>query len=162
MKKEQLIEQLKLEPHIEGGYFRRTYGSQIKINVAEGTNSRKIASSIYYMLTDLSPIGRLHKNTSDILHFYHGGAPICYYVIHPDGKLQQTILGTDIENGQKLQLLVEGGCWKASELQDGEFGLISEVVVPGFEYQDMEMANAKQIKAMYPDLWGTLSKFIAL
>lgn len=117
-------------------------------------------SSIFYMLTDDSPIGYLHKNKSDIIHYFHGGSPLSYLIVHPDGNLERKVLGVDLDRGQQLQLIVRGGCWKATELATGEFGLISEAVSPGFEYDDMELAKEETIKNRFPHLWGQVSKYV--
>jgi predicted cupin superfamily sugar epimerase len=159
MNKRQLIEKLSLEPHIEGGYFCRTYSSALTIPIA-GSKPRCLLSSIFYMLTDDSPIGHLHKNKSDIIHYFHGGSPLTYLIVHPDGNLEKRILGADLDNGQQLQLIVTGGCWKATELEAGEFGLISEAVSPGFDYDDMELAEQSLIKSQFPHLWEQISKYV--
>ncbi|MGZ5027057.1 MAG: cupin domain-containing protein [Methylobacter sp.] len=160
MNKQQLIEKLSLTPHIEGGYFCRTYSSDLKTGIAADSRPRSLLSSIFYMLTEDSPIGHLHKNKSDIIHYFHGGSPLTYYILHPDGTLEKRILGTDLDSGQQLQLIVRGGCWKASELETGEFGLISEAVSPGFDYDDMELAEKETIKTGFPQVWDQLSKYV--
>ncbi len=119
MNKRQLIEKLSLSPHIEGGYFSRTYSSELKTALSSHSKPRYLLSSIFYLLTDDSPIGHLHKNKSDIIHYFHGGSPLSYLIIHPDGKLERKVLGFDLDSGQQLQLIVRGGCWKASELESG-------------------------------------------
>lgn len=156
MDKHQLIETLALEPHIEGGYFRRTYRSARQADVP----SRCLLSSIFYLLTDDSPIGHLHRNRSDIIHYFQGGSPLTYWIVHPDGRLERVVMGTGLGQGQRLQLTVPGGCWKASELESGEFGLVSEAVAPGFEYEDMELADEALIKSQFPQLWSSLAKFV--
>jgi len=158
MNKQQLIKTLSLEPHVEGGYFRRTYQSDWTAALAYG--ERRGLSSIYYLLTDDSPIGYLHKNKSDIIHYFHGGSPLTYLIVHPEGRLERTVLGSALAQGQQLQLLVRGGCWKASELEDGEFGLLSEAVAPGFDYADMELATAAGVQNQFPQLWDSLAKYI--
>jgi hypothetical protein len=160
MNKQQLIEKLSLEPHIEGGYFCRTYSSDLKANLPSNAKPRCLLSSIFYMLTDDSPIGYLHKNKSDIIHYFHGGSPLTYLIIGPDGNLDKRVLGLDLDGGQQLQLLVRGGCWKATVLEAGEFGLISEAVSPGFEYDDMELAKREIIKNQFPHLWDRISKYV--
>ncbi len=159
MNKQQIIKILSLEPHpSEGGYFKRTYTSEIETSCPAGT--RKTLSSIYYMLSDDNPIGYLHKNKSDIIHYFHSGSPICYWIIHPDGQLEKQILGNDVSQCHQPQLTVEGGCWKASELLDGEYGLISEAVTPSFEYEDMELAEAPNINRLFPDLFEIIEPYI--
>lgn len=147
-----------MEPHIEGGYFSRTYSSELK--TSRHSKPRCLLSSIFYLLTDDSPIGYLHKNKSDIIHYFHGGSPLRYIIIHPDGKLESQVLGADLDQGQQLQLIVRGGCWKATELVSGEFGLISEAVSPSFDYEDMELAEQKIIKHQFPQLWDQIAKYV--
>lgn len=137
-----IIRQLQLEPHIEGGYFRRSYESsqQTSLPGAAGGN-RPCCSSIYYMLTRYSPIGYLHRNRSDIMHYHHSGSSLRYYLVSPEGQLSIQVLGNRLEKGEKPQLLVKGSYWKATELVDGDYGLLSEVVTPGFDYRDMQLAG---------------------
>jgi hypothetical protein len=164
MNSKEIIKHLNLEPHIEGGYFRRNYQSASSFTTAEG-DSRYLMTSIYYLLSDESPIGHLHRNRSDILHFFQHGGPIDYCLLHPDGRLEQLTLGPDLEAGHQLQLCVPGACWKASRLQSGDYGLISEAVAPGFDYADMELATEEKLAMQFPQLfdqlWPRLHAFIA-
>lgn len=97
---------------------------------------------IYYMLCKDSSIDHWHTNKSDIMHFHLQGGPLRYLVLDPqDGKLHQYTLGQDISKGETMQLLVPGGTWKACYLLEGDYGLISEAVTPGFEYEDMRLAK---------------------
>jgi uncharacterized protein len=160
MDKRQLIEKLSLEPHVEGGYFSRTYRSNLKTGVPYDSKPRYLLSSIFYMLTDDSPIGYLHRNRSDIIHYFQGGSPLTYLILHPDGELERKILGTDFKQRHQLQLIVRGGCWKATQLETGEFGLVSEAVSPGFEFEDMELADERMIRNQFSHLWDQFSKYI--
>ena len=158
MNKEEIIHKLDLKPHVEGGYFRRTYTSDRPFEL----NSRKrvLLSSIYYLLTDNQPIGHLHKNQSDIMHYFHSGSSIKYTLISPQGELQQVVMGKALQCSQQLQLLVPGGYWKASELLEGEYALISEAVFPSFEYEDMQLADHEKIQDNYPEHYHELKHLI--
>ena len=150
METEQLISLLELEPHPrEGGYFRRTYESSISAPVFGG--QRKLMTSIYYLLCRKSPIGYLHRNRVDIVHYFHLGAPCQYVLISPEGKVSTVILGPDLPAGQQLQLTVPGGYWKGSRLLHGEYSLISEAVSPGFDYADNHLATAKDLQHLSPE-----------
>lgn len=151
MDKNTLITQLGLEKHpFEEGYFKRTFESEYSFG--DKQNQRKLLTSIYYLLTDDSPIGCLHRNRSDIVHYFHLGSPIEYFIISEAGVLRKEVMGHDIAAGQKLQLTVKGGEWKASKLVSGGFGLISEAVAPGFEYRDNNIATRTHFKQQFPDL----------
>ncbi len=148
-----LIQTLALEPHpLEGGYFKRTYTSGRSIGTAGST--RCLASAIYYCLTEDSPVGYLHRNASDIVHCFHAGAPLSYFLISPEGEFHQAILGNQLDAGQTPQLMVPANWWKASQLPvhngDWEYGLISEVVVPGFDYADNQVAKADHLAQWAP------------
>ena len=69
MKKEDAIKLLQLEAHpLEGGFFRRTYESETHVELREG--HRKLMTSIFYMLTTDGPVSHLHRNKSDIVHYF--------------------------------------------------------------------------------------------
>jgi predicted cupin superfamily sugar epimerase len=155
LSKNELIEHLCLEPHPkESGYFKRNYSSDEKF-VTDSKN-RNIMTCIYYMLSDDKPNGAMHKNLSDIVHFYHGGGAIKYWVISPEGVSSEYILGNDLANGEQLQLVVKGGYWKASQLIRGDFVLLGEAVAPGFDYADHILATEEDIISLCPHL---LKKF---
>ncbi len=159
MTKQEIIETLNLTFHpTEGGYYRRTYESA-RLTETDG-KTRFMATSIYYMLTDDSPHGFLHRNKSDIIHCHHGGSVIRYTVISPQGEVSRHLLGPHLDKGETPQLVVRGGDWKCSELTGGEYGLISEVVVPGFEYEDNEIASFEQAVQLAPELIGEMERFI--
>ncbi len=151
MTKDEIITHLGLELHpSEGGYFKRTYESAL--NVVSENGSRKLLTSIYYMLTEDNPVGFLHKNKSDIIHYYHLGSSSTYTIVSPEGDLSEVTLGANLKAGEQLQLLVPGGYWKSSQLCKGEYSVISEAVVPGFEYSDNEVATVDIIERLFPDL----------
>jgi hypothetical protein len=112
------------------------------------------------MLTGDNPIGHLHVNRSDILHFFHAGWPLTYLLVSPDGKLERRILGPDLQAGHELQLLVRAGTWKATLLEQGDYGLLSEVVIPAFDVRKREMASANRVKSLFPHLWQELARFV--
>lgn len=156
MNSQQIIQLLDLQPHVEGGYFRRTFQSA---HQTQGLG-RPVMTAIYYLLTEDSPIGHLHRNQSDILHFYQAGAALTYHLVNPAGELSRVVLGPDLMQGQQLQLLVPGGWWKATELVSGQWGLLSEAVAPGFDYADMDLASRETVLAEFPQHWLALARFV--
>jgi len=147
-----VVAALDLQPHTEGGFYRRTFQTD-HCTVETAGGHRYSMSSIYYLLTRDSPIGYFHLNRSDIVHYYHLGDGIQYSLIYPDGTLKSVVMGADILAGECLQLHVPGGVWKASQLLDGSagYGLISEAVSPGFDYADMEMGIREKLDQRFPE-----------
>ncbi len=150
METEQLISLLELAPHPrEGGYFRRTYESEISVPAFGG--QRKLLTSIYYLLTLDSPVGYLHRNRSDIVHYFHLGGACEYVLVSPQGQVSKVVLGSNLLAGQQLQLTVPGGYWKGSRLVEGEYSLISEAVSPGFDYTDNQLATRRGLEYLSPE-----------
>lgn len=149
----ELITALKLERHVEGGYFLRTFQADQRPMLQVEGGQRYLMTSIYYLLTQDSPIGHFHLNQSDIVHYYHLGDAIQYSLIFADGTLKTVVMGSDVLAGQCLQLHVPGGVWKASQLLEASagYGLISEAVSPGFDFADMEMGNRQKLTGQFPE-----------
>ncbi|KAF7559568.1 hypothetical protein G7046_g4589 [Stylonectria norvegica] len=169
-----LIKTLSLEPHIEGGYYSQTDTSYTTIAspypaepLSDETVSlmglrpdydaslRRLSTTIFYYLTPVQPQGHFHRNRSRIIHTLHRGRGR-YVCIHPDGGVETFVVGQNVESGEKLQWVVEGGVWKASFLLDAKDGeneglLISETVVPGFEFADHEFLSEGIFKTLLPE-----------
>ncbi len=123
--------------------------------------TRNASTSIFYFLTPNTPQGGFHRNTGRTIHTLHSGRGV-YALIHADesdlpggGKRVETfIVGQDLSKCEKLQWIVEGGKFKASFLLDvegkeeNEGLLISETVVPGFEYCDHDFLPEKGLKGL--------------
>ncbi|KKA30961.1 hypothetical protein TD95_001305 [Thielaviopsis punctulata] len=172
-----IISALNMQRHIEGGYFVETDRDQALVpspfpgtSASEETLSlvsvrpgytpgfRNASTSIFYLLTPVSPAGRFHANRARTIHTLHAGRGK-YVLIHPSGRVETYIVGKNVANGEKLQWVVEGGVWKASYLLPDEGGegseglLISETVVPGFEYQDHQfMPREKLVEVVGEDV----------
>ncbi|CUS13307.1 unnamed protein product [Tuber aestivum] len=149
-----LISALSLTPHPEGGYFKRTHTNPTAIPCpfpGKDGETRPLSTSIFYLLTAHSPIGRLHRNRSSIVHTAVRGRGR-YVLIHESGKVETFVVGCHVEGGEVAQWVVEGGLWKASMLEEGAGELlITEVVVPGFDVSDNEF----MVKGRLVDIVGS-------
>jgi len=139
----QIISLLHLKPHIEeGGYFVETYRSLETIPEEalpeRYKGLRSYATAIYYLLTPES-FSSIHRLQSDeIFHFYLGD-PVEMLQLWPDGSGKVLILGSDLLNGMKPQVIVPRGVWQGARLlSGGRFALLGTTVSPGFEPQDYE------------------------
>ena len=171
------IKTLNLSTHVEGGYFVQTDTAPTSIvshypkaalsdhtvelvgsGLREDTepDTRRMSTTIFYFLSPRRPLGTFHCVRSRIVHTLHRGRGR-YVLIHPDGRVESFVVGQDIERGERLQWVVEGGVWKASYLlqedgrEDNQGLLISETVCPGFEYADHSFLSREEFRRLLPD-----------
>ena len=152
-----LINKLKLERHIEGGYFKRVYESKHKMPTAVGDeDERHVATAIYFLLEG-NDFSAFHRLKSDEIWAYNYGSPLTVYIIDPNGKLNEMILG-DPKN-PIYQITVSANQWFAAEVNDkSSFTLLSCFVTPGFEYNDFELANRQLLANQYPGYISLISR----
>jgi predicted cupin superfamily sugar epimerase len=139
----EIVEQLGLIPHPEGGFFLETHRSgsvpmtsrggtdlqspsaeQLVTTVGRESNRqdqdprRNALTSIYWLPTKASPLLLLCVNRSDHVHYYHGGKPFEYLLFLPnhDTSVRRVILGPDLSAGHQLQVCVQGGTYKCGRL----------------------------------------------
>ena len=133
------IENLQLEPHPEGGYYRQLYGND--------AISKKDISTIYYMLTDsdISAFHRLHGVTE--IWYYHAGEPLDLYVIDTEGSLTVHHLSPDGE----MQVVILPEQWFAAEIPSKKgFCLVGCAVAPAFSFENFELGHKDALLRQFP------------
>lgn len=151
---ETYVQLLQLEPHPEGGFYKRTYESELQLKPSALPNSftgDRFASTAIYFLLGGKDFSAFHRIKSDELwHFYDGGG-LHIYVINPNGEAEVLKLGNDLKNGYSFQLVVKAGCWFASKpANENSFSLVGCTVAPGFDFADFEMAKRDELLKEYP------------
>lgn len=158
------IADLKLERHLEGGYYSVFYKSREKvITVSDRYNShsspndlanlRASGTSIYFLL-EKDDFSAWHKIKSDeIWHYYDGNSVINIHTINQDGQYGLQKLGhPNLDKNASFQVVIETGVWFAAELDNKKsFGLVGCTVSPGFEYQDFILANREALTDEFPN-----------
>lgn len=151
---EQLIELLKLKPHPEGGYFRETYRSVLKVHSPQTGHSRHAVTDIYFMLVK-SQKSRLHRVLHDELWHFYEGAPLKLLEINKSQKIHSVILGNPSDT-PLYQYSICGGNWQAAA-STGDYSLVGCSVAPGFDYKDFTFLSddsdtCNNILNLYPEL----------
>ena len=145
---EDLITQLQLEAHPEGGFYKSTYTASEAVATHNG--SRPIYTSIYFLLRS-TDISHLHRLQSDELWYYHGGSPLTVHMIYPDGTYEAKKLGLNIANGEVPQILVPKHTIFGSSVDDADaFSLVGCMVAPGFDFEDFELFTQEELLKDYP------------
>ncbi|KIY52207.1 hypothetical protein FISHEDRAFT_35863 [Fistulina hepatica ATCC 64428] len=127
--------------------------------------SRSLATSIFYLLTHDSPNGVIHMNKSVTYHVLHEGRAE-YTLIKPGNPavVETKIMGVNAAAGELRQLIVGTGIWKMSKLLDDDIQaaknevdkarlgcLITEVVVPGFHWDDHRFLDHDSLRLLFTD-----------
>ena len=147
---EQIIKNLKLLPHPEGGYYKEMYRAEQKINLDNG-KSRNVSTAIFYLLENEDK-SRFHRIASDELWFFHQGNPLEILSIQ-NGNLIKTVLGNNFEDGELLQAVIPAHTWFASRVKNSKgYALVSCTVAPGFDFADFELADRDKLINEFPDL----------
>lgn len=128
-----LVRRLALEPHPEGGYYRRTWTSDERFD-----DGRSAGSSILFLLpTDVT--SRWHRIDATELWQHAAGAPL-ELSTWAGGRapVQHHLLGPDLVDGQVPQVVVDPHVWQSARSL-GAWSLATCVVVPEFRFEGFEM-----------------------
>ncbi len=165
MNAEEIKRHLGLEPlPIEGGYYTRTYRSDIALpeSALPGryAGERRIATAIYFLLTP-ETFSALHRLAGDEVYHFYLGDPVELLVLAQDGQGEVIRLGQDLEAGMRVQAVVPAGCWQGSRLAaGGEYALLGATMAPGFEWQDFEAGAGDELVAQYPQLQEQIRRLV--
>jgi len=136
-----LAEQLDLQPHPEGGWFRETWRSPVSFRPRGYQGQRNAATAIYFLLHP-GERSRWHVVRSDELWLWHGGGPPALRLGGAGDEPaagNAVLLGGDLDAGQQPQALVPGGVWQCAAPAGQAPVLVSCVVAPGFDFADLRL-----------------------
>lgn len=147
-----LINELRLGPHPEGGYFREIFRSPHVVKPSDARAARSALTTIYFLLLK-DQHSRWHRVASDEAWHFHEGDPLSVYWIDDQNGVHEEVLGDHSSNSHSI-CVVPAGCWQAAKPR-GEYSLVGCTVGPGFDFQDFEMISSEspalaQITALHP------------
>lgn len=153
---------LGMEPHPEGGFYKRTFESEEKTSdqelSVEFEGKRKLYTSIFFLLGS-NDISHLHRLKSDELWYYHAGSPLTIHVIDENGNYKESKLGINLDEGEIPQVLVPKNSIFGSSVRDEDtFSLVGCMVSPGFEFQDFELFTQEELLSKYPQHRDVITK----
>jgi predicted cupin superfamily sugar epimerase len=137
----ELIRELQLVAHPEGGYYRRIWEGHIGVKPVDGRGERPALTSIYYLLPG-EAISRWHRVRSDELWHHYEGAPLELLRVPPDeSRLERLLLGP-LGPKQEPVRCVPATWWQAARSL-GSYTLAGCTVGPGFEFVDLELLSER-------------------
>jgi len=150
-----IIKTFELEPHIEGGWFRRIFQSDQLLNKNSLTNcftgTRYVTTSIVYLLQK-GEFSAFHKLLQyETWHFYSGDSLVIHW-FDENGQIHSQTLGNNYDKGEIPQLTIKPNTYFAAELQSkSEYAFVGCSVSPGFDYEDFTLAKRKDLLTLYPE-----------
>ena len=125
-----LIQQLDLQAHPEGGFYKEIYRSAQRVNSPVNQHPRNTVTSIYFLLLK-GQISRFHKVLHDETWHFYAGDPLRLIDLHSD--YEEHILGDKTQ--PHYQHTIIANHWQAAETT-GKYSLMGCTVAPGFDFKD--------------------------
>ena len=130
---DEVIRELRLSPHPEGGWYRETFR-----DMAASSDGRARSTAIHFLL-NAGETSHWHRIDAVEIWLWHAGASLALS-ISADGQGTQTHhLGIDFSAGQRPQAIVPAHAWQSAKSL-GSWTLVSCVVAPGFDFAEFELA----------------------
>ena len=133
-----MVRRLDLQPHPEGGYFRETFRSPLRLTLPDGRV--RAASTAIHFLLPAGTYSTWHRVRSDEVWHHYDGAPLRLYRLGLDP--------VRLDRGTP-QAVVPAGVWQAAEPEGGST-LCGCTVAPGFEFADFSLGSAAALAAEFP------------
>ncbi|PIA43286.1 hypothetical protein AQUCO_02000604v1 [Aquilegia coerulea] len=177
MKASEIAAHLNLKPHPEGGFYSETFrDSSITLLKSQLPPQYKVdrpISTCIYFLVPSGSVSHLHRiPCAETWHFYKGD-PLTVFELTHAGDVKQTILGSDLLAGHKLQYTVPPNVWFGSyptmdlhpsssdansllllkaPTRDTEnhYSLVGCTCAPAFQFQDFELAKRSHLLTFAP------------
>lgn len=134
----ELIAELRLEPHPEGGYYRELFRSGVRVRRVSGGEALTAMTTIYYLLA-AGEHSRWHRVASDEIWHWYEGEPLWLYWLEAGGggEIRRELLGPVSAQARPVWT-VPAGCWQAAR-PAGTFTLAGCSVGPGFEFDEFRL-----------------------
>lgn len=142
---ERVINLLGLEPlPEEGGYWVQTVRNSL-------------STAIYYLLTP-EGFSAMHRLQASELYHYYAGDPVRLLLLHQDGGVTEPVIGPDIEDGQRPQVLVSKGVWQGSSTL-GDWSLLGTTMAPPYSDEIFDLGDREKLLKVWP---GAKKRIVAL
>jgi predicted cupin superfamily sugar epimerase len=154
----ELIDTLQLKPHPEGGFYRETWRSKLRV-ATDNRPARAALTTIYYLLAAGS-FSAWHRVRSDEVWHWYEGEPLELLLAAPDLHSVQRLRLGSVGNAMAPVVTVPATWWQAARPL-GTHALCGCTVAPGFEFEDFSFLRddpvaCAALQRVAPDLAALL------
>lgn len=128
----QIIENLDLAPHPEGGWYKETWRAEAP------PGERASGTAIFYLLEEGQRSHWHRVDAAEIWHYY-AGAPLRLELSADGSSREEPVLGNDFTAGEIPQVVVPPHCWQAAQSL-GAWTLAGCTVSPAFQFDGFKLA----------------------
>jgi len=139
----ELIRQLQLSAHPEGGYYKETYRSADMVTSPQNAEPRSAVTDIYFLIISGKPC-RFHRVIHDEIWHYYEGDPLEIIEARSDTlEIFKTVLGP-VGGRTAYKHCVKGNNWQAAYSKGG-YSLVGCTVAPGFDFSDFKFLKDEKL-----------------
>ena len=152
----ELIRQLGLQPHPEGGHFREVFRSAGTVQPGDARAPRSALTTIDFLLAHGERSAWHRVRSDEVWHLLEGG-PLGLWLMSPAlDTVEAVTLGRVDGRGATPRHAVPAGWWQAAEPL-GPYAYAGATVGPGFDFADFaflrdDAAASARLAALRADL----------
>ena len=113
------------------------------------------STAIYYLLSE-GDFSAMHRLKAPELYHHYAGAPARLLLLHPEGKVTESILGSDLQSDERPQILVPEGVWQGSSTQ-GRWSLLGTTMTPPYTDEMFELGLRRDLATGWPAAAGRIA-----
>jgi hypothetical protein len=132
----ELIAQLQLQPHPEGGWYREVFRSPQQVQPADDRPPRAALTTIDFLL-QRGQFSAWHRVRSDEVWHLLEGEGLTLWLLPPQGGLLQQV---ELTETAARRHVVPADWWQAAEPM-GDFAYVGATVGPGFDFADFAFGS---------------------
>ncbi|TFC92261.1 cupin domain-containing protein [Cryobacterium sp. TMT4-31] len=135
--------ELGLEPHPEGGWYRRTWTSPVPVTLTDTDGSERVrpAATLIHFLLPAGEFSAWHRLSSSEIWIWNGQGAVQLELggdgDEPDAE-SSPVLGGRLLRGEHSQVIIPADVWQRT-VPSEEDALVSCLVSPGFDFADFSM-----------------------
>ena len=135
----ELVRELALKPHPEGGHYGQVFRSTSAVQTSDGRPARVALTTIDFLL-NAGEFSAWHRVLSDEVWHLLEGTALRLWLAPPDLATLTPIDLGPVTAGRRPRHVVPAGWWQAAEPL-GDYAYVGATVGPGFDFADFSFGR---------------------
>lgn len=157
---QELIHQLRLQPHPEGGHYSEVFRSPRRVRLAGVAGPERSALTTIHFLLGTGEVSRWHRLDADETWHFEEGEPLELFLLDHSAKILTRLRLGPFAPGAAPVQVVPAGSWVAARPL-GAYALVGCTVGPGFEPSGFALLQddpglAAGVREGFPEVAGLI------